>query len=361
MITYIGLIIVELLLAFGIKLMIPDKRRQERLIAGIGMFLIFLLLALKKDTVGIDIIGYKEQYEIAGQKAWNNFSYVYYEPGYLLLTKIFAKQGFPFQFFTVIVYGVLCYSVYLLIRRFSPNATLSILIFICYNFLVFSISGLRQALAMGICLYAFLLALRFTKASAIGAVCLNLAAVSIHESAIVFFAVLALVAFRNRPVRVSLWTILTLAVFGVRSRLWDIVEYFYGKTITGFEFSGTLIFLTGMVFFLSLTYVYYKERRVVLPCGTKQKVLLAYDALLVRDAFLSLMCYLMFSGGTLLRANMYFTLLLIPGIPMAISKYEYRTRAIWNMAMTAFLVALFYKYTLSINQLELWPYFFFWQ
>lgn len=361
MVTYIAFITVELLVALGIKLIIPNKQHQERLIAGIGMFLIFLLLALKKDTVGVDIIGYKEQYEIAGLKEWNNFGYVYFEPGYLLLTKIFAKLGVSFQLFAAVLYAVLCHAVYLLIRRYSPNATLSILIFICYNFLVFSISGLRQTLAMAICLYAFLLCLRFTPVSSIGAVLLNFVAVSIHESAIVFFAVLALVLFANRPVRVSVWMMLTVLVFGLRSKLWKIVEHFYGREITDFEISGTLIFLAGMVFFLSLTYVYYKKRRVVLTCGTKRKVLFAYDALLVRASYLSLMCYIMFSGGNLLRANMYFTLLLIPGIPMAISKYEYRTRAVWNMAMAAFLIALFYRYTLSINQLELWPYLFFWQ
>lgn len=361
MITYIGLIIVELLLAFGIKLGVPDKRRQEQLIAAIGMFLIFLLLALKKDTVGIDIIGYKEQYEIAGLMEWKDFHYVYFEPGYLLLTKIFAKLGLPFQFFTVMVYGVFCYAIYLLIRRFSPNATLSILVFICYNFLVFSISGLRQTLAMAVCIYALMLSLGFTVGSAVGAICMNLAAVTIHESAIVFFAVLALVLFTNRTVRVTAWTVLTVCVFILRPQLWRIVAYLYGREMTGFEFSGTLIFLIGIVFFLSFTYVYYRERRVVLLCGTKRSRLLSYDALLVRAAFLSLMCYIMFSGGPLLRANVYFTLLLIPGIPMAISKYEYRTRVVWNMAMGAFLIALFYQYTLSINQLELWPYYFFWQ
>lgn len=357
--TYFLLIALELVLGLCIKLMVPNKAKQEKLIAQLGMFLIFLLLALKKETVGIDIAGYKRQYELAAVMPWTDFDYVYFEKGYLLLTKVFSKIGISFQLFTAVLYALLCHSVSLLIRKFSPNATLSILIFICYNFLVFSISGLRQTLAMAICIYAFLFCVRHTKKTTIIAIVLNTAAVYVHESAIVFFAVLAAVLLMNRKITVSAWVALTAAVFVFRSVIWKVVSYFYDKNITMFSISGTFIFLVGMVSFMGFTYYYYPKKRILLTM--ESGALFHYDAFLVRAACLSLMCYIMFTGGTLLRSNMFFTLMLIPGIPISTSKYQYQTRFLLNMAMGAFLLWLFYVYILRINMLNMYPYRFFWQ
>lgn len=361
MVIYIALIIVELLFAFGIKLTIPYKQKQEQLIAGIGMFLVFLLLALKKDTVGIDIAGYKEQYEIAALMPWRNFDYVYFEKGYLLLTKFFAKAGVSFQMFMAMLYALLCDAVTRLIRRYSPNATVSILVFICYNFLVFSISGVRQTLGMAICSYAFLWCTTFTRGSVLGSVMLVLAAMTIHESAIVFFAVLVAILLSGREVYINRWILIAAAIAALRTPLWSLVKWIYGWNMTAFDFTGTFVFLAGMVVFFAFTYLYYRNRRVVLPAGEAGEKLFHYDAFLIRCVFLMLMCYIMFTGSTLLRANTYFTLFLIPGIPMMISKYEYRTRFILNTAICCFLLVLFYKETLAINQLELLPYLFFWQ
>ena len=357
--TYYLLIAIELALALCIKLIAPNKAKQEKLIAQLGMFLIFLLLALKAESVGNDIAGYKRQYEIAAIMPWANFDYVYFEKGYLLLTKFFSKVGISFQMFTMVLYALLCHSVTLLIRKFSPNAILSILIFICYNFLVFSISGLRQTLAMAMCIYAFLLCVRYTKKTTILAVALNMVAVSVHESAIVFFAVLAAVLFMNRKVTVSVWITLTVAVFVLRSLIWKVVSYFYDKNITAFSISGTFIFLVGMVAFIGFTYYYYPRKRILLTA--ESGMVFHYDAFLVRAACLCLMCYIVFTGGNLLRSNMFFTLMLMPGIPVSTEKYPYKTTFLLNMAMGAFLLWLFYEYILKINMLNMYPYRFFWQ
>lgn len=353
------LIAAEIMAALIVKLNVSNKAKQEHLIAKWGMIFIFLLLALKKETVGIDLAGYKEQYEIAAVMPWNDFDYVYFEKGYLLLTKIFSKLGIPFQVFLVCLYTALCHSTYHLICNFSPNAMLSIMIFICYNFLVFSISALRQTIAMSLCIYAFLLCVRFTRKTTIAAFALNIAAVSIHESAIVFFAVLVAICMMNREVVVSGWSTLVVAIVVLRPIIWRVVQYFYNKTITPFDVGGNFVFLVGMVVFIAFTYYYYPSKRLKLK--TDSNVIFCYDAFLVRTTFFCLMCYVVFTGGPLLRANMYFTLMLIPGIPIATAKYPYQLRFLLNMAMGIFLIILFYTQTLMINQLELCPYLFFWQ
>lgn len=355
---YILLILAELTMAVAVKIVIWNKARQEYLIAKFGMIMLFLLLALKKYTVGIDISGYKDQYELARIMPWSNFDYVYFENGYLLLTKIFSKAGVSFQLFMACTYAALCHAVYLLIRKYSPSAIVSITIFIGYNFLVFSISGVRQTLAMAICTYAFLSCAQYSKKGIIAAIILTATAVSIHESAIVFFAVLGVMLWMNREMIVSAWVILTIAVLALRTQIWAVVYFLYGQIITDLSVSETFIFLTGMTFFAGFTYYYYKSKHRVL--NVNERVAFHYDAFLLRAVFLCLMCHVVFAGGTLVRANMYFTLMLIPGIPLWTSKYPYQLRMLLNLAMIVLQLALFAD-SLSINQFEMCPYLFFWQ
>lgn len=356
---YFLLIVAEVLLAACFKLNVKDRVKQEQNIAMVGMFLIFLLLALKKETVGVDIIGYLDQYEAVAEMEWGANKYYHFEKGYVQLSQLFAKNGVPFQLFLALLYAVWCHSCYLLIRDYSPNALISLLVFICYNFLVFSISGLRQTLAMAVCLYAFRCAVKYTKIMAILSVLLVLAATTIHESAVVFFAVIAVVLLMNREVKITVWLAILVAVTLLRTEVWQIVSMFYGEKITAFTLGGNFIFICGMLFLACFSYSYYRGQfKTLKTIGGK---IFHVEAFHLRMFFLVLLCYIIFSGGTLLRANMYFTLFFITGIPISTSKFSMQYRFILNYALSVFLIILFYTETLAINQLELCPYLFFWQ
>lgn len=359
MAIYLILIAIEIVLALFVKVSFSSKAFQERIIAKVGMFLVFLLLALKADTVGIDILGYKSQYELAGLMPWNDFSYVYFEKGYLFLTKLFAKLGVSFQLFTILLYAFWCYAVYLLIKKYSSNATLSILVFICYSFLIFSITGLRQTLAMALCLYAFFLCTHNTRKTTVFAIALTIMAVLVHESAIVFFLIFTFIWIMQKRVKIHRWILITAAVIVSRSLLWRIVGVLYQKTMTSFVIGGNFIFLIGMLVFIAFTYH--------MQCTKPKKSIsnevkcFDFDSFSVRMIFICVMCYIVFSGGTLLRANMYYMMFLIPSIPRSISCYPARIRVILNVAMGAFMIILFYKEGLLVNQMQIWPYTFFWQ
>lgn len=153
---YLFLIAFLLITAFICKSLISDNEKAEKTILKIGILAIFLILSLKKETVGIDIIGYKEQYLISQFKSWGNVDYVYFETGYIQLMKLFSKAGISFQWFTVFIYALLCTALYFFIKTVSENVTMSLLIFICFQFFVFSISALRQTIAMSLCMLAYL-------------------------------------------------------------------------------------------------------------------------------------------------------------------------------------------------------------
>lgn len=342
---YLGLIFLLLFLSLLLKAGIRDKKRQEKAILTLSMLSLFLLLSLKSTSVGTDMPGYQAQYELAGAMPFLDFSYVYFEKGYLLLTKLFSKGGVPFSVFTALVYALLFRAYHAFLHRHSQNTTLSVLILICYQFLVFHISGLRQTLAMAMCIWAFLALERSTLMS----LALTTLAVSFHSSALIFFAIYPISTLGKRPKPLTLLLLTVPAALCLRPVLWmGISHYLPQIETTGIRLGGNCLFLGLLALFLCFTQSAYPQKARHAP-------------FFCRMAVLAFAADLLLSGSTLLRGNLFFTLFLLPGIPNAIRQYPPRVRLLLALAMSGFLIVLFYTQTLAINQLSLLPYRFFWQ
>ncbi len=343
MAVYICLICLWVLLCLGVKLWPLPRDKGERWLLLLGMTALFLLLALKRDTVGLDTLGYRRQYVLAGLMPWQNFDYVYFEKGYLLLTKLFARARLPFRAFTGAVYGLLCLAYYRFLRRHGENVSLSVLMLICYQFLVFHISGLRQTLAMAICLLAFL---TLERGEWLWALLLTLAAATCHRGALAFLLVFPVYRWK-RPLRWWAYPLLALSAVLARPLLWQAAGLvFSGLSDPGpIALGGNLLFLGGLAVFLLYTRAASGEGNLFF----------------CHMAFAAFCANLVLSGSTLLRCSLFYTLFLLPEVPNAITRYDRLTRAVLNGALGLFLIVLFYTDTLAINQLGLLPYRFFWE
>ena len=357
MAIYIILILYILSLRIFAAYVIRNTGNREKFILRMGMFAIFLLLALKKETVGIDITGYKDQYYLSAIVAWKDTNYVYFEPGYIQLMKLFSKVGLNFQIFAAVIYAVCCRAYYRFTDRYSPNVTLSLLFFICYQFLVFYTSGLRQALAMAICIYAFLVMDGKRQGYGMRICCsalLIIAAATIHKSALLFFAVMFFYLWRKESAHWLLMTVaLSMAVF-VRPLLLQVITLLFGNiNVSNITLGGNFIFLAGLAVFSVLAC--YQSAK------TTKVEYIRFLPVMTNAIMLAVVLQILFSGSTLLRSTMYLTLFLIPGLPCALKRYERKTEIILTWLMGIFLMILFWTETLSVNQLELCPYLFFWQ
>lgn len=350
---YLGLIAFVIALSVLVKAGDGNPKRQDSVILFWALLAIFLLLALKGDTVGNDTAGYHTQYLLSAETSWGDFDYVYFEKGYILLMKLFSKTGLPFQGFTAAIYGLLCTAYYFFLRRYSENVTLSLLILIGYQFLVFHISGLRQTLAMAVCLLAFLALDQGRPLLSLG---LTALASTFHQSALIFFAVYPIAALRGRRIPAAVMALAGGMLVLLRPVLWRLALLIFRDIdpATGMDIGGNCLFLAGMALFLNYTAAAFpgSEARGTIRCRERFFGQMAAAAL-VGD--------LVLSGSPLLRCNLYFTLFLIPGIPNALRRYEPRTRLMGSIAMGGFLILLFYFQTLSVNQLGLIPYRFFWE
>lgn len=341
-----------------------DRKKKEAIILALSLIAVFLIFALKKETVGIDIAGYKAQYELSRYKDWLDVDYVYFENGYITLMKVFSKLGISFQLYTAVIYGFICCSLYFFIKTYSSNVTLSVLVFICYQFFLFDLSGIRQAIAMSICLFSFLiLDKRKHIIEIVSSAFLIILAITIHQSALIFFLVYFVKLFHKTKIHTWIYLFILVISSFLRSYIWNFVNLFMREvdTSTAITLGGNFIFLCGITVFMLFTiYFYNKEGKAgYISKGKSQKY--RFDILTIKIMLLSLSANIIFSGNSMLRATSYLTLFLIPGLPNFIKYYSYKSRFIMNAVVGIFLIFLFYIETLRPNQLNICPYLFFWQ
>lgn len=352
---YISLVAIFLVFASIVKMGIPDRQRQERIILNVSMLALFLVFSLKHEQVGTDIIGYKEMYDLAFLQVWGDWEYVYFETGYLILSTLFSKLGLDFQVFMAVYYFLFCTAVYQLIKRYSPDVTMSILLFICYQFFVFALSAVRQTFAMSICVFAFFLWLKPKKRHKFLALLLIALAMSFHQSAVIFFVIPILTLLKPR-LNILYWVAGGTLLILIRPLIWRLVSFLYDKNETDVSLGNNFILWIGISVFAVFTYLMKDYDNPELDEDTAKK-----DTLALRVILICLIFQVIFSGSGLLRANMFYTLFLVPFFPRFVEKYEDRFKIIINFLVGAFLIYFFYAEALAPNQLNMIPYRLFWK
>ena len=165
--------------------------KKEKIVAVIGMIVLFLLSAFRAEKVGIDIALYNNKYE---EYSMYNFSTLkqllsldgtkdptYYYTGWFF-SRLFKDPQWWLGFIALL-YSI---SVGKLIYKESKQVAISIVMLVSLSFYYFSLTGLRQTVAMSILLFAypFLQQRRFIPFAIIVFISSRY-----HLSAIAFFAV----------------------------------------------------------------------------------------------------------------------------------------------------------------------------
>lgn len=152
-----------LLVALAVKLYyqcpIDENKRAKRAFLFFSGLILFLVIALRDKSVGsVDSSNYYRNWD---NMAFRNFEGLKeniakspMEPLYLctvwVLSKVFPNPQYLFVF-TGLLYTV---SACLFIYKHSSNVVLSFIMFITWGMYSFMVQGLRQAVAMAICLFA---------------------------------------------------------------------------------------------------------------------------------------------------------------------------------------------------------------
>lgn len=338
------------------KFISKDQRVSNSYFLNVSFFLIFLLCALRDYSVGRDIMGYIEVYKESSLFDLGDFSWIYMESGYILLMQICSLIGFSSRFFLILIYGLMLYPIYYIIKKYSEDKLLSVIIFICYQFLVFDLSGIRQGLATSICLMSLSYAMTIKKVDWIKFLLIVLLASTIHRSSLIFLFLPFLLKMRYN-IKSCAILIGSMVVAPSLSQL--ILEILNEKDLSRMTYDasvslgGTLIFLFVIVLFMMYAYkirpnVFYRGKSYI------ENRLQLFQYILI--TMFSITISLLFSGSTLLRSTMFYTIFLVLSIPCTISMFAKSSQLYLKIIFHIVMIIFFYIFCLASNSLDIVPY-----
>lgn len=204
--------------------------------AGIVLIMLILVACLRRDTVGGDLVNYKDYYMAYYNGAADlAHQYFQYEWGYALLNYVCAKIGLPFNVIFIIVDIFFFIVFWLFAKKFSPDVYLSLILMMCLGMFEFSLSGLRQLFAISFMLLGLIF---LFKDKIIVYYVFAVIAIFFHASAIfiLFFPVFYYLKFKT-------WVLAALAaVATLCCAFLEEICYIIGKIIgkNFFDYAGKL-------------------------------------------------------------------------------------------------------------------------
>jgi len=252
------------------------------------------------------------------------------DPFYYFLGNLFSKMGFSdrgwFVFIAIVYVGGFCYLMY----RYSKNYFISILFFLSQTYFYFSMSGLRQTLAMGVCFFAFDFAYR---KKMIPFVLCVLLAMQFHSSALIFLLIYPIRNFKFSNIH---WVVIAIAlgvaVFApetinrlIEQLAWNDNLADYASVTTGLSVAGFIIQLFILVFCLFFQRMDLKNEEQRRPWLNALTLGLVFQAFVINI-------------DNIFRMSMYFSVYGAIAIPEAISlQRNWRNRVFLYMVVGAAL------------------------
>lgn len=323
------------------------KTGRDRIVLIVGCSAIVLLQGLRAASVGVDLASYMPAYaRVAALDLGAGARLLNYDIGYLYFSKLFSSLGVHPQLYLAIVAAVIIVPIAVVIGRHSSSSWMSLVLYITLGFFVFSFSGLRQAIAMGLCFASvhFVLERKLVPFLLIVAL-----AATFHRSALAFG--LAYPLFQMpRPDARRLSVILggVAVLYLLRVPTYALLYRVYGGLSGLPDSTGAFGMLVGMSTVYVLAYVFGRaDDRLV--CGLSNLLLAAIALQVFAD-----------QSNVVMRAGFYFFLPVILLVPRVIASQEdARARMLVSYVVLVASI-LFFQWKTAGGYLGVSPYLPFW-
>lgn len=218
----------------------------------IGMLSIFFLMALKQPITG-DYSRYATHFMTIMYKSLKGQSFLLSEPGFFYFNRFLRSLTDNSGYFFAMTAGIICFCVGRFILKNADNKRFAVFFYYTIGLFAFSMAGLRQTLAMSICLFAYSAMKRrkFLQFAVIIAI-----AFLFHRSAIFFLPAyfIANIKWKFHTIFgvISLYSVIFLFFDRIYEYIVGWLDYDYGIESTG---NGG-IFLIILVIISVLTLIY---------------------------------------------------------------------------------------------------------
>ncbi len=309
----------------------------------------FLLLALRDFSVGVDVIGYvTNRFIDVNVLDFKNALAYNQEWGYTILNRLIWLFSQDRRIFLIIISAICMLPVGAFVYEHSKMPFLSLILYITFNFYSFIFSGLRQGIAYAITF----ISLRYIKERKfIKFLLLVLFATTFHKTALVFLPAYFIyhVQYRKRlflPV-----TVLSGLLFLFRAEIiLFIVENFYEGYDVVYSSSYTWMALGALI--LVFGSFFYKETVKASPDSNGLYMMLLTGVILMLFAS---------AATNAMRIATYYFRFLILFIPEIIQAQKNKRVVVVGSYILVMLSLVLYYLMLARNMYGIVPYRFFWQ
>lgn len=332
---------------------VRDDKKVARIICIVGFVSISLMLALRHPSMGHDLrylesTGYLASFDRISTISWKNiWSYTIqnYEKGYIVLNRLISEIKNDRQFFLAVCAVLSTLPVAVCIYKKSVEPLQAFIIYLGLPAFLMSYSGLRQAIAIGLCFYAICF---IQDKKLIKFVVLVLLAGTMHSSAFIF-----LFAYPTYYIRMSknarIVSVFSIPlVYILRYPLFNVLSKLFKDDVAIVETNSLTLFLVfSLVYIFCIMYTDYSKEQN----GLMNIFLLA--------------CLCQAFGGLhnlAMRVGYYFMMALVLLLPSVIKNMNIKLdkeifAKIVFICFAAFGLYSIYKSTWACA----YPYYFYWQ
>lgn len=351
MLPYIFLVGFIFIAGFYSNFVFPASKSKRNTVFILLSFLyIYIFAGIRDYEVGQDIPGYISMYRLTSSLLWDNWDYVYFENGYIALMKVCNMMHLSSRTFFFVLYVIILFPVAFLIKKRSPIPLLSVIIYISFQFFVFSLTGLRQAIGLSLCMLAYTtITEQKNNKKLIKFILLVLCASLFHKSALIFLVAYPITKLPLNMKMITIYGIgmvacyaLNVAGIGVVFDLFEKNHYEYSTEST--QQLGFLFIAMLMIAILSVWAFFHTKK------PEQKQIKYAANILMASVCLMQL-----FNGSILLRSAMYFYFPMIVSIPMFVESLSSKSDRLIVSCSIAFIFLLFF-FSNEVHTFKVSPY-----
>ena len=343
------LILIFVLYGLANSLNISDNAKKKVFLILTGLLFV-LLAALRHKSVGADTADYWLDYQLGRSATFKEaFTDWGENKAYYWLNGIFRKAGVPIQFWFGLLGLISVGPVFYLIYKYSENPLFSVLLYLSVGTYMFTLAGLKQAVAIAFIIFAFVQAIN---KKPVAFILLVMIATFFHQTALVFLVVYPLSKIRSLTIQTIIYSVMTfLSFFNAVPILQSFLKLLDNEHYEGYlkeDSQYSLVSFSIQLLMLLVCLLYNGNSKMDLH--TKSVFFTVSFLGIVMQAYAS-------SFASLFRLSVYFNnglLVLMPNSLKTEPNYKHRKILEW-MSMAVFIIYYIYTRFQGAN------YRFFWQ
>lgn len=331
------------------------KNKKRALIYNI--IILFLLMGLRSYNIGTDTEGYCINYVNYIFKEWKNilqlsFSIGDMNYGFLILNKFLSEISSSYTFYLLCISGIISFSLYKFLKRFSYNFIMSLIILLALGFIFFFMSGIKQTLAIAFILLAYI---KLRENKILNFILLVLLATSFHNTALIVLICLPIYKLKLKRMYILLIPLIAGSAIMFQSKISSFFQLlvFEGKYgIYGTDYVAVNN-LTGLYIQIVIAFV------VIILIGSRLKEdenLQFFISIYSIGIFFQALTPVI---AEFFRISMYFSIISSVMLPYSIKFSKIKQKRLIYLIMSLFFI--FYFLFTNRNNISMIPYEFFWQ